>query len=139
MIKTLRTDFYNLISSEEYSELTKPEKRSNLNRCILDSIKEFEGIFSEELTELQKKKLSLIRACFISHNLFLVYSDKISGEANISCHIVNEKEDKICNWELIHMLISLVYHNSPSDLVNDSFLLYFLDVVESFKNDLLQG
>lgn len=139
MIKTLHTAFYNLISSEEYSELTKPEKRSNLNRCILDSIKEFEGIFSEELTEIQKKKLSMICACFISHNLFLLYSNIISDAANISCHIVNEKEDKISNWELIHMFISLVYHNSPSDLNNDKFLSYFLSVVESFKNDLLQG
>lgn len=139
MIKTLRTVFYNLISSEEYSELTKPEKRSNLNRCILDSIKEFEVIFSEELTEIQKKKLSIICACFISHNLFLLYTNIVSEAANISCHIVNKKEDKISNWESIHMLISLVYHNSPPDSVNDSFLLYFLDVVESFKNDLLQG
>lgn len=139
MIKTVRTAFYNLISSEEYSELAKPEKRSNLNRCILDSIKEFEVIFSEELTEIQKKKLSMICACFISHNLFLLYANIISETSNISCHIVNKKEDKISNWESIHMLISLVYHNSPSDSVNDSFLLYFLDVVESFKNDLLQG
>lgn len=139
MFKTIRTVFYNLISSEEYSELTKPEKRSILNRCILDSIKEFEGIFSEELTEIQKKKLSMICACFISHNLFLLYTNIISNADNISCHVVNKKEDKISNWESMHMLISLVYHNSPSDSVNDSFLLYFLDVVESFKNDLLQG
>lgn len=139
MIKTLRTVFYNLISSEEYSELTKEEKISSLNRCILESIKEFKEVFSEELTEIQKKKLSVICTCFISHNLFLVYSNKISDPANISCHIVNEKEDKISNWELIHMFISLVYHNSPSDLNNDKFLSYFLSVVESFKNDLLQG
>lgn len=139
MIKKLRTHFYNFICSEEYSVLTKPEKISNLNHGVLDSICEFEEVFSEELSKNQKEKLSVIVTCFISHNLFLLYSDKISAEANISCHIVNEKEDKISNWELIYTFISLVRDNSPSDLYNDKFLEYFLSVVESFKNDLLQG